>query len=76
MGQITIYIEPGVEKKTRQLAKKENVSLSKWITKVISEKISNEWSPDVMKLAGAWKDFPSIEDIRNSDIPDSKRENL
>ncbi|KAA3610325.1 MAG: CopG family transcriptional regulator [Calditrichaeota bacterium] len=76
MGQITIYIEPGVEKKTRQMAKKENVSLSKWITKVISEKISNEWPPDVVKLAGAWKDFPSIGEIRNSDLVDSKRENL
>ena len=76
MGQITIYVEPGIEKKIRQLAKKENVSLSKWITKVISEKISNEWPPDVIKLAGAWKDFPTLKEIRNSDLPDSDREIL
>ncbi len=76
MGQVTIYIESGVEKKTRQLAKKENVSLSKWITNVISEKISTEWPLDVMKLAGAWKDFPSLEEIRNLDLSDSNREVL
>jgi len=76
MGQVTIYIEPGIEKKTRQLAKKENVSLSKWITKVISEKISTEWPPDVIKLAGAWKDFPSLNEIRKTSIADSKREDL
>lgn len=76
MGQVTIYIDPGIEKRTRQLAKKENVSLSKWITKVISEKISDEWPPDVTKLAGAWKDFPSLKEIRKSNTPDSKRETL
>ena len=76
MGQVTIYIEPGIEKRTRQLAKKENVSLSKWITKVISEKIANEWPDDVKKLAGAWKDFPTLEEIRSFDLPDSKRETL
>jgi hypothetical protein len=76
MGQVTIYIEPGIEKKTRQLAKKENVSLSKWITKVISEKISNEWPSDIINLAGAWKDFPTLEEIRSFDVPDSKREIL
>ncbi len=59
MGQVTIYIESGIEKNT-----------------TISKKISNEWPLVVMKLAGAWKDFPSLEEIRNLNLSDSKREIL
>ncbi len=76
MGQVTIYLDPTIEKKLRQSAKSTNLSLSKWISNIIAEKISVQWPEEIKNLAGAWKDFPSIEDIRSSHSEDVNREKL
>jgi hypothetical protein len=77
MSQVTIYLNHNLERKMKRAAKASSLSLSKWITKIIEEKISSEWSQDIVDLAGSWEDdFPTLEEIRASYIIDAERENL
>ena len=77
MSHVTIYRNNDLEIKMKRAAKASSLSLSKWITKIIEEKISAEWSQDIVDLAGSWEDdFPSLREIRASYIVDSERENL
>ncbi|GJL52424.1 CopG family transcriptional regulator [Candidatus Nitrospira salsa] len=74
MGQVTIYLEAEIEAKMRQAAKAMHVSQSKWIASLIKEKVADEWPESVLKLAGAWSDFPSAEEIRSTQGTDTVRE--
>lgn len=76
MGQVTIYLEKQVEEKMAAAAKSAHLSKSKWVARVIEEKITNEWPTSVADLAGAWKDFPSLEEIRDSSGVDGTREDF
>ncbi len=76
MGQVTIYLEEEIEQKMVDAAKSAHLSKSKWIAKLIHEKVANEWPQSVVGLAGAWEEFPSIDDIRSNDGKDAKREAL
>jgi len=77
MGQVTIYLDNEIENKIKTAAKTSDLSVSKWITNIIKEKISTEWPQDVIKLAGSWKeDFPSLEEIRSTHVVDASREVL
>ncbi len=76
MGQVTIYLEDKIEEKMRKTAKSNNMSQSKWIAKLIKEKISDEWPESVLDLAGAWNDLTPAEKIRKSTGRDAKREKL
>ena len=77
MSQVTIYLNSELEVKMKRAAKASSLSLSKWITKIIEEKIAAEWSQDIVELAGAWgDDFPSLHEIRASYLVDAEREDL
>ena len=77
MGQVTIYLDNEIENKMKIAAKTSDLSVSKWIANIIKEKISTEWSQDVVNLAGSWKDdFPSLQEIRLNQAIDSTREAL
>ena len=77
MGQVTIYLDSKIEAKVRAAAKSHKMSVSKWIAKLMNEKLSTSWSKDVIDLAGSWKDgFPSIEEIRSSSGEDYPREKI
>ena len=76
MGQVTIYLEDEIESKMRASAKAMNLSKSKWIASIIKEKLIDEWPASVQELAGAWPDFPSLEEIRDYSQPDPAREEL
>jgi len=77
MGQVTIYLEKEIENKMKGAAKSSHISVSKWIANIIKEKISTEWPQDVVSLAGSWKDeFPSLQEIRSTEVIDSNRETL
>jgi hypothetical protein len=71
MAQVTIYLDKETEEKMRAYAKAKNISQSQWVASLIREKLQSEWPDHVAALSGAWKDFPSLEEIRaeiNSDI--------
>ena len=74
MGQVTIYLEDNLEVKMRAMAKSMKLSQSKWIADLIREKLNDEWDPAVIALAGAWQDFPSLEEIRADMALDGERE--
>ena len=76
MGQVTIYLEEEIEQKMVDAAKSAHLSKSKWIARLIQDKVANEWPQSVVELAGSWEDFPTINDIRNNEGKDASREAL
>lgn len=77
MGQVTIYLDSETEKKLKNAAKSNQISVSKWVSSIIQEHVKNEWPQDIAELAGSWKDkFPSLDEIRSSQTNDIRREEL
>ena len=76
MGQVTIYLEEDIENKMVTAAKSAHLSKSKWIARLIQEKMANEWPQSMVDLAGSWEDFPSIDDIRSNAGKDANREEM
>ena len=76
MVQITISLDPESETKARDRAKKMNMSLNQWIAELVRKQTASAWPESVKKLAGAWPDFPSIDEIRRQEGEDSRREAL
>lgn len=81
MGQVTIYIEDSALEAAKRAAARAHVSLSQWFAKfAIDEKRrqAQGWDDffaeiDRIRLAGG-DDFPSIEEIRATEVPDAPRE--
>jgi hypothetical protein len=76
MSQITIYLEPELAEKMRRAAESEGLSQSRWIAKLVSDRLSSQWPESVRELAGAWPDFPEAEELRQSAGQDVPREKL
>lgn len=76
MGQVTIYLEDEIEKKMLAAVRAARQSKSKWIASLIRDKVSDEWPEIVIELAGAWGDFPSLDEIRAESDRDVSREKL
>lgn len=76
MGQVTIYLDSEIESRMKNVVKSMRISQSKWIANLIEEKIKDEWPQFIINLSGAWKDFPTIEEIRCMNGTDIKREEL
>jgi hypothetical protein len=76
MGQVTIYLDPETEKKLHEAAKKNGLSLSKWVANLIREKTATSWPDSVAQLAGDWKNLPSAEELHKSEGEDLPRETL
>jgi len=76
VGQVTIYLNGMTEKKARAAARTEGVSLSKWVAGRIEQGARSEWPEHVRRLAGAWPDMPSVEQIRAKYGKDVKRSRL
>ena len=75
MSQLTVYLDPETASKMKKAAESEGVSRSKWVAKLIEEKLSSDWSKDVKRLSGAWADFPEAEELRRQ-MGDSPRDPL
>ncbi len=76
MGQVTIYLEEKIEKQMAKAAKAEKLSKSKWVAKLIQNKVANEWPDSIAELAGTWKDLPLAEEMRADLTQDVERESL
>ena len=76
MSQVTIYLEEETEQKMIVAAAAANLSKSKWIARLIKDKVANEWPLSVAELAGSWEDFPSLEEIRGGMGELTKRESF
>lgn len=77
MSQVTIYLEPDLAEKARAAAEGAGVSQSKWIARLIEERLSSQWPESVKQLAGAWpEDFPEVEELRKAQGEDLPRESF
>lgn len=85
MAQIVLTLDDEVLEKVLHQAKAENLSSTSWLDKLIKQRVgmlnqpnqvNSYWSSDVQELAGAWQDFPTLEDIRYSTSQDTPREPL
>ncbi len=77
MAQVTIYLDSTIENKLKKAANSSHLSISKWVAKLIEEKVTTQWPPEIIGLAGSWKDdFPTLETIRECIREDSKREDF
>jgi hypothetical protein len=74
MAQVTIYIPNDLESKIKEKASSLNISISKFISTLLEQKVQNEWSPSSRKLAGTWDDFPTLQEIRADQGQDTERE--
>ncbi len=76
MAQVTIYLDDALAEQMRSTVKAKKSSQSRWISGLIKQALSDEWSPQIVALAGSWQDFPSLTEIRASMGEDSERESL
>jgi hypothetical protein len=76
MGQVTIYLDSEGEKRLNSMVKRSGMSKSKWISNLIREKTASSWPENIVKLAGAWSDIPTAEEIRKNMGRDADRESI
>jgi hypothetical protein len=76
MSQLTLYLDAETEEKLKAAAKAAGVSQSRWVADLIREKTATRWPESVARLAGAWTDFPTAEEIRAGLGEDLPREAL
>jgi predicted transcriptional regulator len=74
VAQITIYLDDEVLALVEAAAKASGISQSRWIAEAVRLRVKKEWPRSVLAMAGAWPDFPTAEEIRGSQDPDSSRE--
>lgn len=74
MAQLTIYLPDEVEKKARRAAKTAGKSVSRWIAEEVTRSVDGQWSDGFLKAAGAFPDFPSVDELRKGYGPESPRE--
>jgi hypothetical protein len=76
MSQITLYLDVETETRLKSAAKAAGVSQSRWVADLIREKTATDWPASVARLAGAWTDFPTAEEIRAGLGKDTPRGDL
>ena len=76
MAQLTLYLDQETVSKMRQAAEGEGLSQSQWVARLIRARLENEWPQAVRDLAGAWTDFPEVDELRRSLGNDVPRESL
>lgn len=50
MAQVTIYIPNDLELQIKAMASSLNISISKFISTILEQKVQNEWSTNSRKL--------------------------
>ncbi|MEX2556674.1 MAG: CopG family transcriptional regulator [Actinomycetota bacterium] len=73
MPQVTLYLDSETERKLRRAAKAAGVSRSSWVMDAIRRKLGEDWPESFLSLAGAWKDFPTAEELRKGLGRDARR---
>ncbi len=76
MAQVTIYMDEETVERMRAAAEESGLSMSAWLARLVRERTRAEWPPEILALAGAWKDFPSAEEIRQDAGVDTRRRKL
>lgn len=76
MSQLTVYVDSQTFKKITLAAKKEHVSISRWVKSRLSKSLTETWPEHYFDLFGSLKE----EDLKRPEQPpfslDRKREEL
>jgi hypothetical protein len=76
MPQVTIYLDSETELRLRTAAERAGISRSRWVAELIRGKTARTWPETVRELAGSWRDFPSLDELRKGQGEDVSREHL
>ena len=76
MPNLTIYLPDDVAEIARRQAKKERLTVSRWVAALVARYTNIGPRPGVLAAMGAIPDFPSIEELRSGYGPDAPREEL
>jgi hypothetical protein len=76
MPQISLYIDETTLKKVEQEARREHLSISKWVFEQIKNKIEPRYPADFENLFGSINDEDFVRQDQSSFNNDSRRENL
>lgn len=76
MPQVTIYLDDETFQHFSAASEASGLSKSQWIADAIRLRMRKEWPAEVRSLAGAWRNFPTAEQIRKKQPPDARRERL
>ena len=76
MALVTIYLDDAAERRVRAAARKARVSVSRWVADLVETRTRTDWPEEVRQLAGAWPDFPDLEEIRRVRGKDRSRGQL
>lgn len=82
MSQVTIYLDDDKIARAKAAAAGSKQSLSAWIAGLIAQQTqavdTNGYPPgffeQIRANASAWEDFPTLEQIRSTEVPDLPRE--
>jgi len=76
VARITVYLEDETARKLRAAAETSGISVSCLVAELIRRKFATDWSDNLARLAGAWSDLPSGEEVRRGQPEDLPREPL
>ena len=76
MKRVNVLLDEDLDAEVSKAAKSAKVSKSKWIARVVEEKVNELWPDSVVELAGAWKHLPTAKELRAYYSADVKREPL
>lgn len=76
MAQLTLYLDQETVGKMRQAAESEGLSQSQWVARLIKARLESKWPQAVRELAGAWSEFPEVDELRRTSGEDVAREPL
>ncbi len=76
MAQVTIYLDDAAERRVKAAARRAGVSVSRWVAELVEARTRTEWPTEAKELAGAWTDFPDLEEIRPGTSKDQRRGRL
>jgi hypothetical protein len=76
MAQLTIYLPRDVEERARRAAKAKKQSVSRWIADQLNSQLSGTWPQEVLDAAGAFPDFPTVEELRKGYGRNARRESF
>lgn len=76
MAQVTLYMDDDTMTRLRAAAQAAGLSMSAWLAQLVRERTRTEWPDEVAALAGAWRDLPNAEELRDGQPVDIARESL
>ena len=76
MSQLTIYLDEASMKDVRKSAKRENVSVSLWARRRLTEAVRHTWPKDYFELFGALRDSGLTRPAEGDSKADSPRRQL